>query len=238
MKDIHILYLYANEMNTYGDQGNVHILEKRLDWHGFKPVIHRYGVGDSLPKQIDIVFGGGGQDSAQGAIEQDIARIGEPLRKLAGAGTPMLLVCGCYQLFGQSFTTHDGVTVKGIGIFDLKTQASKKRMIGNTKVNSRDFGTLYGFENHSGRTMLGNDLKPLGRVERGGGNNGQDKTEGAISNNIFGTYMHGPVLAYNPQLADFMIKQASVNRYGNFTPKNIDDSLVEQVRALADKRKY
>ncbi|HWB38645.1 MAG TPA: glutamine amidotransferase, partial [Candidatus Saccharimonadales bacterium] len=127
--------------------------------------------------------------------------------------------------------------VKGIGIFDAETIGGDKRLIGNIAFET-DLGTIYGFENHSGRTYLHGSQKPFGKVIRGNGNNGEDKTEGAQTNNVIGSYSHGPVLPANPALADWMIQTAATNAYGEYWPEEIDDSVANQVRAAAQKRKY
>jgi CobQ-like glutamine amidotransferase family enzyme len=185
MTHLHILHLYPNELNTYGDHGNALTLKRRIEWHGLESTVHHHHPGGLLPKQIDLVIGGGGQDSAQADVQADILRIGGALHELAEKNVPMILICGTYQLFGHRFVTNQGQEVKGIGIFDLETFGSNKRMIGNLGVKS-DFGVLFGFENHSGQTFLGKSQAPLGRVMRGNGNNGQDKTEGARTGNVFG----------------------------------------------------
>lgn len=237
MKKIHVLHLYPNELNTYGDHGNRLVLMKRLAGHGYEPDVHYHHPGDSLIKQADIVIGGGGQDSAQADVQADILKIGDGLRKFAESGVPMLTICGTYQLFGHRFVTNAGQEVKGISIFDLETIGGEKRMIGNVMVKS-DFGTLFGFENHSGQTFLGENQNPLGKVLRGGGNNGNDKTEGARSLNVFGTYLHGPILPNNPNFCDELIKLAVENRYGVFKPSEIDGSLAEMARSAARRREY
>lgn len=237
MKQLRILHLYPNELNTYGDHGNGLTLKRRIEWHGMEAVFDYHHPGGKLPAQTDIVIGGGGQDSAQADVQDDILKIGDELHKMADAGVPMVLICGTYQLFGRRFVTGSGEEIKGIGVFDLETYAGNKRMIGNVMVKS-EFGMLYGFENHSGQTFLGKGLAPLGKVKRGGGNNGKDKTEGARINNVFGTYMHGPFLPNNPQFCDEIIRLAAMNKYGEFTPKEIDDSLSVQTRSAARRRSY
>jgi len=238
MTKLHIVHIYPNEMNTYGDRGNLLTLKRRAEWHGLEPVVHYYHAGEKLPKDIDIVLGGGGQDSAQGAIQDDILHVGDQLHKLVNDGVPMLMVCGTYQLFGNRFVTHDGQEIKGIGIFDVETIGGSKRLIGNAAVETADFGTLYGFENHSGRTMLLNGQQPLGKVIRGNGNNGEDKTEGSRTRNAIGTYLHGPLLPNNPHLADSLIKLALQRKGGEFTVGTIEDTLAVQARKNARDRSY
>lgn len=238
MTKIHIVHIYPNEMNTYGDRGNLLTLTKRAEWHGLEPVIHYYNAGETWPEHADLVLGGGGQDSAQGAIQDDILRIGDKLHALVGAGVPMLMVCGTYQLFGNRFVTLDGTEIKGIGVFDVETIGGPKRLIGNTAVETADFGTLYGFENHSGKTYLGAGQQALGTVTRGGGNNGEDKTEGARVKNAIGTYLHGPLLPNNPLLADSLLKLAMEYQGTVVDFATLDDSLAEKSRQNAIPRKY
>ncbi|HVS78740.1 MAG TPA: glutamine amidotransferase [Candidatus Saccharimonadales bacterium] len=237
MKQLHILHLYPNELNTYGDHGNTLVLKVRMSRHGFEPVVHHHHPGGKLPTAVDVVIGGGGQDSAQADVQKDILKIGDRLHRLVEAGTPMLLICGTYQLFGHHYVTSEGQEVKGISVFDAETFGGDKRMIGNVMVKS-EFGVLFGFENHSGQTFLGKNQSPLGKIRRGGGNNGKDKTEGARTGNTFGTYLHGPFLPNNPQFCDELIKIAAINRYGKFSPKELDDSLALKVRAAARRRNY
>lgn len=237
MKQLDILHLYPNEMNTYGDHGNVLTAMRRAEWHGYEPKIHYHHPGGSFFEAADIILGGGGQDSAQADVQADILKIGSRLHKLAESGVPMLMVCGTYQLFGHRYVTHEGQEVKGIGIFDAETIGGAKRMIGNVMVQS-DFGTLFGFENHSGQTMLAPGQEALGRVLRGNGNNGRDRTEGARTNNAYGTYLHGPFLPNNPDFCDNLIKTAAINRHGSFQPNKIDNSLAELARQNAHKRHY
>ena len=205
---------------------------------GLEPVIHYYHAGQSYPKDADLILGGGGQDSAQIDIQTDILRQGALLNKLVEDGVPMLMVCGTYQLFGNKFVTFTGDEIQGIGIFDIETLGGSKRMIGNVAVETETWGTLYGFENHSGQTTLEDTQQSLGKVVKGEGNNGQDGTEGARTHNAIGTYMHGPLLPNNPQFADWMIWIAMQRKGTGFELKKLDDTLAEQTRTNAAKRPY
>ena len=234
---ITILQLYPKAMNIYGDWGNVLTLKRRLEWYGYTPVVVDYNPGDIFPEDVDIIVGGGGQDSGQATIQDDLLATAPTLHRLAEAGVPMLVVCGLYQLFGKSFTTAQGEVIKGIRLFDIETVAGDQRLIGNITTKSVDFGEIIGYENHSGLTQLGSDVPPLGIVVRGAGNNGQDQTEGARYRNVIGTYLHGSILPKNPRLADFLIEQAVARRYGDFSPTTlIDDTFANRARAVAMKR--
>lgn len=238
-KKLHIVHLYPNEMNTYGDRGNIITLTRRAEWHGLQPVVEYHHPGTAFPRRADLVFGGGGQDSAQSNIQEDILVIGNELHKLANAGVPMLTICGTYQLFGHKFVTHQKQDIKGISIFDLETHATKHRLIGNLAVEADDFGVLYGFENHSGQTHLAAGQPPLGQVTRGNGNNERDKHEGARVHNVLGTYMHGPVLPLNPHLADWLIETAYSMAYGaELASTSVDNHYATMARAAAKDRHY
>lgn len=235
-KTITILHLYSNDMNIYGDRGNVLVIKKRLEWYGYQPIIVEYNQGDKLPEDIDIVIGGGGQDSGQNKIRHDLQKIGPKLIELANNGVPMLVICGLYQLFGKFFKTSDGEIINGIGLFNIETYGKSERLIGNIIINSSEFGDIIGYENHSGQTILGHQSKSLGVVQMGAGNNLNDIGEGSRYKNVIGSYLHGSLLPKNPKIADFLIKQAVINKFGKFTNKEIDDSICEKAREVARKR--
>ncbi len=235
---LHLVHLYPDEMNTYGDRGNRLTLVQRARWRGLDPEVHFVGIGDDLPADVDLVLGGGGQDSAQADIQADVLRKGDRLHRLVQDGVPMLMVCGTYQLLGRRFLTHEGAEIAGIGVFDVDTVGGDRRLIGNAAVQTQEFGTLYGFENHSGRTRLAPGQRPLGRVLRGNGNNGEDGTEGARTVNAIGTYLHGPLLPANPVLADALLALALERRGEVAELSPIDEPLVERSRAEAATRAY
>lgn len=232
---IRVLHLYPREMNIYGDWGNVLTVLKRLEWHGYSTEHIAHHPGKAFPDDIDIVVGGGGQDSGQLIVQEDLLKISDKLHQLAEAGVPMLVICGLYQLFGRFFKTADGKMIKGIGIFHAETHGGPERLIGNTVVESR-WGDLIGYENHSGLTLLDNDQPALGRVIKGKGNNGEDTTEGAVYNNVFGSYLHGSLLPKNPALADVLVEAAVLNRFSSFEPNVIDDTFAEYARETARRR--
>lgn len=235
-KSLTVLQLYPRDMNIYGDWGNTLVLKRRIEWHGYAAKLLEYNPGDKLPNDVDIIVGGGGQDSGQDTIQDDLLGLGDKLKKMADDNTPMLMICGLYQLFGKFFKTQDGHIIDGIGLLDLETHAGPERLIGNIITKSHDFGEIIGYENHSGQTFLGHNVQPLGMVVKGAGNNGQDGTEGARYKNIIGTYLHGSLLPKNPAIADFLIEKAATKKYGEFTPTVIEDRFAELARAIASKR--
>lgn len=235
-RPLRLLQLYPQDMNIYGDWGNALCLERRAQWHGYAVELLEYNVGDTFPAEVDLIVGGGGQDSGQVRIQEDLLKRGEALQALADDDVPMLMICGLYQLFGHFFRTRDGQHIQGIGIFDIETHGGDKRMIGNIVTQSELFGTIVGYENHSGQTQLGAQGKALGFVAKGDGNNGRDKTEGAIYQHCLGTYLHGSLLPKNPTIADWLIEQACLRAYGDFTPSVIEDRFADLAREVAVKR--
>lgn len=233
---ITLLHLYSRDMNIYGDMGNVLSLRRRLEWHGYGVRVVDYNPGDTFPKTVDLIVGGGGQDSGQDIIQKDLLTIGPVLQKLADEGVPMLMICGMYQLFGKFFKTQDGHIIKGIGLLNVETYAGNERLIGNIVVDSPAFGQIIGYENHSGKTFLAQGVTPLGTVSKGAGNNGEDKTEGARYKNVIGSYCHGSLLPKNPAIADFLIEKAVLRKNGEFTPSVVDDSFANEARMVAAKR--
>lgn len=231
-----ILQLYPRDMNIYGDNGNVLVLKRRAEKHGYTVTVIEYNPGDEFPDNVDLVIGGGGQDSGQDTIQQDLQMIGPRLIDFAESGVPMLVICGLYQLFGKFFKTQDGHVIPGIGLLDIETAAGPERLIGNIVTHSEQFGDIIGYENHSGQTRLGKNVTPLGRVIRGAGNNGADDAEGARYKNVIGSYLHGSLLPKNPAIADWMIEQAAIAKYTEFTPGDIDDHFAELARKHAMKR--
>jgi hypothetical protein len=211
---LRIAHLYAEEMNIYGDRGNILTLSKRAEWRGFGVDVRPIGRGPSPDlSDIDLIFWGGGQDRDQELVFKDAAAHKvESIRRAIDAGSVVLAVCGGYQLLGEYYVTADGKKLPGLGLVDLHTVPGRKRNIGNIVIETSGLGlepaTLVGFENHSGKTYLGPGLQPLGRVLRGAGNNGEDGFEGVVAGNVLGTYLHGSLLPKNPQLADLLIERA------------------------------
>lgn len=229
-------YLYGNLMNIYGDTGNIICLQKRCQWRGISCKVRQVTIGDKIKKGgVDLYFFGGGQDQSQIEVAKDLSskEKGRNLKTDVERGVPLLSICGGYQLLGEYYAPFDGPKLEGAGIFPAYTRASHNRMIGNLVISS-GFGDLVGFENHSGKTYLKGGGKPLGKVVKGFGNNGEDETEGCIYKNAIGCYMHGSLLPKNPQLADWFIKKALAVKYGKETKLDpLDDTLESQAQSFA-----
>ncbi|HMT33578.1 MAG TPA: cobalamin biosynthesis protein CobB [Dermatophilaceae bacterium] len=227
---ITLVHLYPREMSIYGDLGNTRCLAARIRRHGYDCVVHDHHPGMPWPEQAHLLMGGGGQDSGQSRVQDDLEVNADRLRGLAADGVPMVMICGMYQMLGHAFITHDGVELPGLGILDVTTRGQSTRMIGGIVLDT-EFGQVVGFENHSGATVLGAGQAPFGRVVVGHGNNGTDGTEGARTHNVIGSYLHGPILPANPAVADALIAAAAELATGRpFEPEPLDDSLAEQAR--------
>ncbi len=209
VRQINLLQLYPDDMNIYGDFGNSEIVSKRLSLYGYKVNLLKYNSFKDRANLLkaDIILGGGGQDSGQKIILDDLQLIKDDIIKLAKKKVPMLMICGLYQLFGKEFILSDGSSLAGVGLFDLVTKAGSKRLIGNA-ICDTEWGQLIGYENHSGLTSLNEGQSALGYVIKGYGNNGKDRSEGAVKCNVFGSYLHGPILAKNTAFADHLILKA------------------------------
>jgi CobQ-like glutamine amidotransferase family enzyme len=211
---LRIAHLYAEEMNIYGDRGNILTLQKRAEWRGIQVELRTVGRGPAPDLSgIDLIFWGGGQDRDQELVFKDAAAHKvEAIRRAIDGGAVVLAVCGGYQLLGEYYVTADGKRLPGLALVDLHTVPGAGRNIGNVLIETSGLGlqppTLVGFENHSGKTYLGRGLTPLGQVVRGTGNNGEDGTEGVAWGNVFGTYLHGSLLPKNPHFADLLIERA------------------------------
>lgn len=236
MKPLNLVHLYPKEMNIYGDTGNRIVLEKRLEWRGIPYKICLVGAGDHIPIDADIIIGGGGQDAAQGGIEKDLFTKKAMLEKLADSGVVMLMVCGMYQLFGNRFITSEGREIKGLGILDVETRSGNGRLIGNLVAEVPEVGVIVGYENHSGRTYLGDYVQPFARVISGAGNDDSAELEGARYKNVIGTYMHGPILSKNVHLADTLIATVLSRKGYKDELKALDDAITDKARELAAKR--
>lgn len=235
-RTVHLVQLYPRDMNIYGDWGNTLTLKRRLEQYGYAVRLSDHNPGDPFPSDADLLVGGGGQDSGQFRVQEDLQRIAPELRAMAAGGVPMLAICGLYQLFGHEFRTGAGETLPGIGILDLTTVGGPTRLIGNIVLESPEFGTVVGYENHSGVTRLGPGQAPLGKVLKGAGNNGEDGTEGARVHHVVGSYLHGSMLPKNPAVADHLIRAAVERRLGAFDAAPLDDTLAERAREVAQAR--
>jgi lipid II isoglutaminyl synthase (glutamine-hydrolysing) len=224
---VSIAVLYPELLGTYGDGGNATVLAKRLEWRGIPSDILEVGAGGATPRTCDVYLMGGGEDGPQSLAARELLGSRDLHRAVEG-GAAVLAVCAGFQLLGTLFVGPDGAAHEGLGLLDVTTTRGEgPRRVGEIVVDpDPDLGLpeLTGYENHACVTALGPDARPLGKVSVGYGNDSGDGTEGAVAGRIVGTYLHGPVLARNPALADHIL--ASV--VGPLTP--LDDPDVDALR--------
>lgn len=211
MEELAVCHLYGNLLNTYGDNGNLLMLNHRAKQMGIHLNTEIISLKDDFdPKKYDLVFFGGGQDYEQLIVSRDIQSKKPALTEYIEAGGVTLAICGGYQLLGHYYMDASGNKIDGIGALDHYTLSQdNSRFIGDIIIKNEEFGETYvGFENHNGMTFLGKGEKPLGVVQQGKGNNGEDKTEGAIYKQTYCSYFHGPLLVKNTILADRLLHAA------------------------------
>jgi CobQ-like glutamine amidotransferase family enzyme len=237
---LELAYLYPKLLNIYGDRGNILTLKYRCNARGINLNITTIEIGENIQEdKFDIYFIGGGQDQQQELVASDFIQKKQTIISAINNETVFLAICGGYQLLGKYYRTKDGKEVKGIEAVDIYTIAGEKRMIGNVICKLLDSGkTIVGFENHSGKTYIGSEVKPLAKVIQGFGNNGEDGYEGIRHKNVFGTYLHGSLLPKNPHLADEIISLALKRKGLKFPEGTIDDSIENLAHARAEKIPY
>ena len=230
--ELNICHLYPDILNLYGDRGNIITMKRRLEGRGIKVNIDECSIGQPLnADKYDIFFIGGGQDFEQEVLLRDLSSgKAQDIRTAVEEEKTFLAICGGYQMLGEYYKTWDGVQLDFIGAIGVHTIGAKERMIGNymfrTTPESGDT-VVVGFENHSGKTYLSEQVAPLGMMLSGNGNNGEDKTEGARYKNVFGTYSHGSLLPKNPILCDFILQTALNHRYDGAEPLAPRDDTLE-----------
>lgn len=219
MRELKILYLYPDLLELYGDYGNIQVLTYRAKQRDISLLIDSYSIGDPKPdfSSYDLVFAGGGADNEQSILAEDLLQYKDEIKKAIEKGVFFLLICGAYQLFGKYYKDVEGNIIPGLEIFDYYTEASsdrKKRCIGNIviEVTLEDFSTkVIGFENHGGQTF--GITHPFGKVLFGNGNRFEDEEEGFFFKNVIATYLHGPLLAKNPDLTDYILRSCLNHKY-------------------------
>ncbi len=227
MMKIKILHLYPDLLNLYGDKGNIECMRKRLMWRGIDAEVAAYTCGDTGfdLSDVDIVFIGGGSDREQRIVCDRLLEHKKELRQYVEDNGTLVAVCGGYQLLGNYYKLADE-TINGLEILDIRTEQGKKRLIGNIVLEA-DFidEKIVGFENHGGRTYIGNHT-PLGRVVYGYGNEEKSGAEGVVYKNVVATYLHGPLLPKNPALCDYVLTNAIKRKNPEFEGlSDIDDTL-------------
>lgn len=234
---ITIGHLYPELLNVYGDTGNIQCLLKRCQWRGIEAEVKSFELNDEIPfEELDIVLLGGGSDREQKLVCDRLKEIKEDFRAYVEADGVVIAVCGGYQLLGNYYKTDDEM-ITGLELIDMHTEAGDGRLISNIVLKSELVDMpVVGFENHSGRTDIKNN-KPFGKVLYGAGNDGVSGYEGVVYKNVIGTYLHGPLLPKNPQIADYLIANALKKKYGeNVVLEPLDDAEEKEANAYVYER--
>ena len=209
---LRICHLYGNLMNTYGDNGNLLMLQHRAKKLGYEVETTLISLEEDFnPEEFDIVMFGGGQDYEQTVVAKDLQNKKDALIQYIEDNGVVVAICGGFQLLGRYYVNASGERLNGISAIDVCTNGQfPNRLIGDVEIVNEEFGETYlGYENHIGRTYLGKNMKPLGKVVKGYGNNEEDHVEGCHYKNVFCSYFHGPILVRNQHLADRIIETAA-----------------------------
>lgn len=234
---INIGHLYPDLLNLYGDRGNILALVRRMNLREIETEVKKYELNDSIDfENLDIIFVGGGSDREQLLVCNRMYEMKKEFSDYVENNGVLVAVCGGYQLLGNYYKLENE-TIKGLGILDIYTEQKKGRLIGNIILESSVINsTIVGFENHGGRTYIGNHT-PLGKVKYGFGNNDDKDGEGVIYKNVVATYLHGPLLPKNPKLSDYIIKNALEKKYQKeITLAPLDDKLETEAHNYVLKR--
>ncbi|MDY5625993.1 MAG: glutamine amidotransferase [Clostridia bacterium] len=233
---ITIGHLFPDLLNLYGDRGNIAALCRRMEARGIKTAVKQYDIGDDIDfSELDIVFIGGGSDREQLLVCKRLLEIKSDITNYVEEGGALVAVCGGYQLLGHYYQLKDE-KIEGLKILDIYTTQGDPRLIGNIILESEYIGgTIAGFENHGGRTVI-NSHTPLGKVLYGHGNDGKSGYEGVVYKNVVATYLHGPLLPKNPLLTDKIIKNAVCKKYPDFLLEDIDSTLENKAHDYIIKR--
>lgn len=233
---ITIGHLYPDLLNLYGDRGNIQCMKKRCEWRGIEAEVREYHITDPVDfANLDIVLLGGGSDREQMLVCDKLKTIREDFRGYVEDNGVVIAVCGGYQLLGRYYDTDDG-RIEGLSLVDLYTEQGSPRLISNIVIENELFDfSIVGFENHGGRTYIGEN-RPLGKVLFGHGNNGKDGNEGVLYKNVVGTYLHGPLLPKNPHICDYLIRNALERKYGACELAPLEDGQeMEANRYIVDR---
>ena len=233
---LQIAHLYPDLLNLYGDRGNIQCMVMRCLWRGIEAEVTEYRLDDAVDfEKTDIVLLGGGSDREQMIVCTRLQQIRKDFQAYVEDGGTVLAVCGGYQLLGQYYETPDG-RMKGLELVDMYTKQESPRLIGNIVLKSRAFPyEIVGFENHGGRTFIGNNTA-FGEVVSGFGNNGKDGCEGVRYKNVTGTYLHGPLLPKNPHVCDLLLKNALERKYGKTELSILEDDLEQEANRFITER--
>lgn len=230
---IKIMHLYPNLLNLYGDKGNIATLLRRLEWRGIDAEVEEVFEADVLDfSSADIVFLGGGTEHEVRLVLEQLIKKKDELKAFVESGKTILAVCEGFEMLGEYFYMNDE-RLSGLGVLDIRSEKAtdKERILGDAVIECDGIGYVVGFENHGGRTDIGSN-NALGKIVRGGGNNGESGYEGLRYKNLFATHLHGPILPKNPKLCDAILEVTLKKKYADFTGlKPLDDEVENMANA-------
>lgn len=235
MRPVEIVLVYQSLLGIYGDRGNAMVLRQRLAWRGIDAVLTEVEPGDAVPATGSVYLLGGGEDAAQISAVKGLKADGHLFGAIEG-GAVLFAVCAGYQIAGKTFTVGDNdEVIDGLGLLDVTTRRGTERAVGEILSSwTKPDGTetlITGFENHGGFTTLGPAATPLARVEIGIGN-ADDGTEGAVQGRVIGSYPHGPILARNPELADYLLELALDRELDPLPRPELDELRRQRIAAV------
>lgn len=235
-----VLWMYHDVMDLYGDKGNIQVLQKRCELRNIEIEVDTCAMGEEKDlSSYDILFVGGGADKEQSLLYQDLLLRRENIVQALENKTFILLICGGYQFFGQYYINNSGIKIEGLNLFSYYTESDSRvgRCIGNIAIEANldeKLVKVVGFENHGGQTK--GVMTPFGKVLSGHGNEYQSSFEGFYNGQVLGTYMHGPLLPKNPEVADFII-QKGLAKHGIVDELvALDDTIENQAKEVMLKR--
>lgn len=235
---IKIMHLYPNLLNLYGDKGNIATLLRRLEWRGIDAEVEEVFEADVLDfSSADIVFLGGGTEREVRLVLEQLIKKKDELKAFVESEKTILAVCEGFEMLGEYFYMNDE-RLSGLGILDIRSEKAtdQKRILGDTVIECDGIGYIVGFENHGGRTDIGSN-NALGKIVRGGGNNGESGCEGLRYKNLFATHLHGPILPKNPKLCDAILEVTLKKKYADFAGlKPLNDEIENMANAYIVKR--
>jgi lipid II isoglutaminyl synthase (glutamine-hydrolysing) len=235
LSTVRIGLVLPDVMGTYGDGGNAVVLRERLRLRGIDAEVVDITLDDPVPDSLDLYTLGGAEDYAQRLATRHLIRY-PGLQRAAERGAPVLAICAAIQVLGHWYETSAGERVDGVGLLDVTTSPQEQRTIGEVVSQPLVAGLmqrLTGFENHRGGTVLGPSAQPLAKVVKGAGNRDGDGIDGAVQGSVVATYLHGPCLARNPELADHLLSRA----VGELAPLELPEvDLLRRERLAAPRR--
>ncbi|MGV3042383.1 type 1 glutamine amidotransferase [Staphylococcus rostri] len=235
MHELTVFHFMPDKLNLYSDIGNIMALKYRAKQRNIQIRVVDVNETDGINlDEADIFFIGGGSDREQAIATKELTKIKSQLKAAIEDGLPGLVVCGGYQFLGEKYVTLDGKELEGLHILDFYTESKEERLTGDIVIESEQFGTIVGFENHGGRTY--HSYNTLGHVTYGYGNNDTEQQEGLHYKNLLGTYLHGPVLPKNHEMTDYLLRAAAERKGIPFEPEHIDNVAEEQAKQVLVER--